>query len=110
MMATFAKGLDLSDNGLALDAILENPPGQHFLGTAHTLANFETAFHRSDTADNSSFEQWTEEGGLDAARRANTIWKEQLASYEPPPIDDAIDEELRDFVERRKSELPDAFS
>ncbi|MDX2379091.1 MAG: trimethylamine methyltransferase family protein [Acidimicrobiia bacterium] len=109
MMATFARGLDLSDNGLALDAIRENPPGQHFLGTAHTLANFETAFHRSDTADNSSFEQWTEEGGFDAARRANTIWKKQLASYEPPPIDDAIDEELREFVERRKQELPDTF-
>ena len=41
MMATFVKGLDLSENGQALDAIRENPPGQHFLGTAHTLANFE---------------------------------------------------------------------
>jgi trimethylamine:corrinoid methyltransferase-like protein len=59
MMATFVKGLDLSDNGQALDAIRENPPGNHFLGTAHTLANFETAFYRSSTADNSSFEQWT---------------------------------------------------
>ena len=109
MMATFAKGLDLSDNAMALDAIRENPPGNHFLGTAHTLANFETAFHRSAVADNSSFEQWTEEGSLDAAHRANAIWKEQLASYEPPPIDDAIDEELREFVARRHAELPDAF-
>ena len=72
MMATFVKGLDLSENGQALDAIRENPPGQHFLGTAHTLANFETAFYRSDTADNSSFEQWLEDGALDAAQRANT--------------------------------------
>ena len=68
MMATFVQGLDLSENGQALDAIRENPPGQHFLGTAHTLANFETAFYRSDTADNSSFEQWLEDGG--ARRRA----------------------------------------
>ena len=47
MMATFVQGLDLSENGQALDAIRENPPGQHFLGTAHTLANFESAFYRS---------------------------------------------------------------
>jgi trimethylamine--corrinoid protein Co-methyltransferase len=110
MMATFAAGLDLSPNGQALDAIRENPPGQHHLGTAHTLANFETAFHRSETADNSSFEQWVEDGSLDAAQRANRLWKERLAAYEPPPIDDAVDEELRAYVARRKSELPDSFA
>jgi trimethylamine---corrinoid protein Co-methyltransferase len=110
MMATFAKGLDLSENGQALDAIRANPPGQHFLGSAHTLANFETAFHRSETADNSSFEQWSEEGARDAARRAHRIWKERLAAYEPPPIDDAIDDELRDYVARRNAELPDTVT
>ena len=51
-----------SPNGQALDAIIENGPGQHFLGTAHTLANFETAFFRSSIADNNSFEQWEIEG------------------------------------------------
>jgi len=110
MMATFVKGLDLSDNGQALDAIRDNGPGQHFLGSAHTLANFETAFYRSETADNSSFEQWTEDGALDAAQRANVLWKRQLAEYEAPPIDDAVDEELRDFVAHRKAELPDEFA
>jgi len=108
-MTTFARGLDASDNGLALDALVAHTPGEHHLGTAHTLANFETAFYRSSTADNSSFEQWTEDGALDAAQRANATWKEQLASYEPPPLDDAIDEELCDYVAHRKDELPDEF-
>src|SRR5580765_5288119 len=107
MMATFVRGVDLSDNGQALDAIRENGPGQHFLGTAHTLANFENAFYRSTTADNASYEQWLEDGGLDAAQRANALWKSRLAAYEPPPIDAAVDEELREFVARRKSEMPD---
>jgi len=109
-MATFVKGIDLSDNGQALDAILEHEPGMHFLGTAHTLANFESAFYRSNTADNNSYEQWLEDGALDAAQRANKIWKEQLASYVAPPIDDGIDAELLDYVARRKAELPDAFA
>ena len=109
MMATFARGLDLSENGQAMDAFREQEPGVHFLGTAHTLANFETAFYRSEVADNGSFEQWSEEGSLDAAQRANAIWKRRLASYEPPPIDDAIDEELRAFITKRKAVLPDAF-
>jgi trimethylamine--corrinoid protein Co-methyltransferase len=107
MMATFVKGVDTSPNGQAIDAIRENGPGQHFLGTAHTLANFETAFYRSTTADNASYEQWLEDGSLDAAQRANTIWKRQLAEYEPPPIDPAIDDALCDYVARRKAEMPD---
>lgn len=110
MMTTFVRGLDASENGLALDALRSNPPGNHFLGTAHTLANFETAFYRSDTADNNSFEQWSEEGGLDAAQRANALWKRRLAEYEAPALDEAIDEALLEFVQRRKAELPDEFA
>jgi trimethylamine--corrinoid protein Co-methyltransferase len=108
MAATFVKGVDLSENGQALDAIRENGPGQHFLGNAHTLANFETAFYRSEVADYNSVEQWEEAGSLDAAQRANAIWKRMLAEYEAPPIDPAIDEALLDFIARRKASFPDS--
>ena len=107
MMATFVRGVDLSENGQALDAIRENGPGQHFLGTAHTLANFENAFYRSTTADNASYEQWLEDGGLDASQRANAIWKQRLAEYEPPPLDPAVDDAMVEFITRRKAEMPD---
>ena len=59
-------------------------------------------------ADNNSFEQWAEEGSLDTAQRANGQWKRMLAEYESPALDVAIDEELRDYIARRKSEMPDA--
>jgi trimethylamine--corrinoid protein Co-methyltransferase len=108
MMAVFVNGVDMSDNGQALDAIRGNQPGTHYLGTAHTLANFETAFYRSETADNNSFEQWQEDGSLDAAQRANRIWKRMLASYEAPPIDPAVDDALLDFIARRKASMPDS--
>ncbi|MFM8944103.1 MAG: trimethylamine methyltransferase family protein [Actinomycetota bacterium] len=108
MAAAFARGVDLSPNGQAIDAILGQEPGVHFLGSAHTLANFETAFYRSSTADNNSFEQWEAEGAKDAAVRANAIWKRTLAEYEAPAIDDAVDEELRAWIERRKASFPDS--
>ena len=108
MMAVFVNGVDMSDNGQALDAIRTNEPGTHYLGSAHTLANFETAFYRSDVTDNNSFEQWQEDGSLDAAQRANRIWKKMLAEYEAPPIDPAVDEALLDFIARRKASMPDS--
>ncbi len=109
MMHAFAKGVDLTENGQAMSAFRENEPGQHFLGTEHTLANFESAFYLSPIADNNSFEQWSEEGSLDAAQRANAIWKQMLNDYEPPPLDEAIDAELLDYIARRKEVLPDEF-
>jgi trimethylamine--corrinoid protein Co-methyltransferase len=109
LAATFVNGVDLSENGQAMDAIREVEPGQHFLGTAHTLANFETAFARSEVANNDSFEQWAEDGSLDAAQRANGIWKKMLHDYEPPPLDEAADEAMLDFIARRKEVIPDEF-
>jgi trimethylamine--corrinoid protein Co-methyltransferase len=101
-------GVDMSPNGQALDAIRENVPGQHFLGTAHTLANFETAFYRSDVADNNSYEQWLEDGSLDAPARANAIWKKMLREYEAPPLDAGISEALAEYVAGRKASFPDS--
>ena len=107
MIALLLKGVDMSENGQALDALREVGPGAHFLGAAHTLANFETAFYRSPVADNNSYEQWQQDGSLDAAQRANGIWKQMLRDYEAPPLDPAIDEALVDFIARRKSEFED---
>jgi len=105
-----AGGIDLSANGQAMDAIREVGPGSHFLGAAHTQANFETALWRSAVADNNSFEQWQAEDGKDAARRAHAIWRRQLAEYEAPPLDPGIDEALQAFMARRKEAMPDAFA
>jgi trimethylamine--corrinoid protein Co-methyltransferase len=108
MMHVLAKGIDLSEEAQAMDALAEVGPGGHFLGAAHTQRNFETAFYRSALADNNSYEQWSSDGGLDAGMRANQKWKQMLASYEAPPLDPAIDEALIAFMARRKAEFPDS--
>ena len=107
MIQAFCNGVDLTENGLGLDAIREIGPGSHFLGSAHTQANFETAFYRSELSDNNSFEQWEAEGALDMAQRAEKKWKSKLESYEMPPMDPAKDEELQEYMERRKNSFPD---
>ncbi len=109
IMQTFLNGIDASENGQALSALREVGPGNHFLGCDHTQANFETAFYRSTTADNNSFEQWEADGGLDATQRANAIWKQMLASYEPPEIDESIEMAVSEFITMRKESYPDAF-
>lgn len=101
----YLQGLDLSDEGLALDAIREVPPGGHHLGTDHTMRHFRHAFYRSPLFDYNSFEQWAEEGAQPADQKANTEWKRLLKSYEAPPLDPAVDEALVAFMTRRKVEI-----
>ncbi|MBX2835433.1 MAG: trimethylamine methyltransferase family protein [Gammaproteobacteria bacterium] len=108
MLAVFMEGVDMSENGQALDALREVGPGKHFLGCAHTQANFESAFFRSEIADNNSFEQWEQEGSKDVALRANALWKAQLEAYTAPEIDLSVDEALQDYIKSRKAAFPDA--
>ena len=104
MMAALLEPIEVSDETLALEAIGAVPPGGHFFGAEHTLSRYETAFYKPIVSDWRNFETWQEAGSLNATERASGIWKRLLEEYEQPPLDSAIDEALREYVERRKSE------
>lgn len=106
---SYLAGVVVDDNTLAMDAFEEVGPGSHFLGSAHTMRNYQTAFWDSALSDNEPFEKWSEAGSTDMATRANARWKKTLAEYEAPPLDVAIDEALLDYVDRTKRAKPDAW-
>ncbi|NNE57956.1 MAG: trimethylamine methyltransferase family protein [Hellea sp.] len=108
MMAVYAKGVDMSENGQALDALAEVGPGQHFLGCEHTQKNFKTAFYTSEVADNNSYEQWVEDGSLSAEDRAEKIYKTMLADYQPPELDPDIDARLLKYMADKKASFEDS--
>ncbi|MGH6862318.1 MAG: trimethylamine methyltransferase family protein, partial [Phyllobacterium sp.] len=110
MAQKIAEGVDLSENGQAMDAIRQVGPGSHYLGCDHTQANFQTAFYRSNIADNNSYEQWLAEGEKRADQRANDLARRWLETYEAPYLDPAIDESLKEFIARKKASMPDAFT
>ena len=104
MIAEVLQPLVIDDDSLAFDAIAEVQPGGHFFGARHTLERYETAFYSPMLSDWRNFETWQEDGAKTATERANRIWKELIRSFEPPPLDPAINEELEAFVRRRKEE------
>ena len=105
-----AKGVDVSENGQAMDAIAEVGPGGHYLGCAHTQANFKAAFWRSDLFDYKPFETWDEEGARDTQTLATARVKKLLDTYQQPPLDPVIEGRLRSYVAEKKAAMPDAFS
>lgn len=106
---SLAKGVDLTANGLALDAIQEVGPGGHFLGCQHTQKNFKDAFWRSDLLDYRPFESWSEDGAPDTVSLANARYKSLLSEYEKPALDPGVEEALNDYVTERKASEPDSF-
>lgn len=109
VLLTLAQGVSWEEEEWALDSVIsEVPPGGHHLGTAHTMNRFRTAFHRTPLFDHDSFAQWEAAGAHDATARATQGWKDLLESYVDPGLDDSIDAELQDFMERRRREIDPA--
>jgi trimethylamine--corrinoid protein Co-methyltransferase len=104
MVEAFLDPVVVDEDTLGFEAIQGVGPGGHFFGAEHTQSRYKTAFHKPMLSDWRNYETWEEAGSPELPSKANRIWKELLASYEPPPMDPAINEELEAFVARRVAE------
>jgi trimethylamine--corrinoid protein Co-methyltransferase len=71
------------------------------------MEHFKQWLYMSPLFTTPDFATWESMGSIDARQRATERWKALLDSYEDPGIDDAVDEELRAYVERRKQDPPE---
>jgi trimethylamine--corrinoid protein Co-methyltransferase len=99
--------LEITDEDLAFEAHAEVGAGGHFLGAMHTMERFRTCFYRPWLSSSDNFERWSKKGAKDTATRAGEIAQTKLDEYEQPALDDAVREELEDYVLRRRAELGD---
>ncbi len=105
LMTESMQPIEVNTDTLGYDAIKEVGPGGHFFGSSHTLQRYEHAFYHPILTDTRNYETWSEQGGESADIRANRIWKRMLDEYEKPPLDQAVDDQLKDFIARRKHEI-----
>jgi trimethylamine--corrinoid protein Co-methyltransferase len=104
-----ARGVEIDENAQAMDAIREIGPGGHYLGCAHTQANFKDAFWKSDLLDYKPFETWEDEGARDTQSLATVRVEKMLNDYVQPPLDQGIADGLNDYIANRKEAEPDSF-
>ena len=101
-----AEGIRWDDFDEALAAVRDIGPGGHYLGHAHTQANFQRAFFMPRLFDNNSVEQWIADGSKEITARALNEARAMLDAYVEPKLDDAIDVALSDYIARREREIP----
>jgi trimethylamine---corrinoid protein Co-methyltransferase len=107
MMQAQFRPLEIDEGSLGFDAHQEVGHGGHFLGAAHTMERFRTCFYRPLLSSSENYERWMRNGGADTAGRARTIYQRTLDQFEAPPLDDAVRQELEEYVVRRRRELGD---
>ncbi len=95
----------VDEDSLAFEAIRAVPPGGHHLGSEHTMARFKTAFYTPILSNWQNFESWEEGGSSTATQRANAVWKELLKEYTPPPLDPVINQQLEEYMAKRKVQI-----
>src|SRR6056297_797213 len=108
MAYRMAEGPNWDDFDAALAAIPDVGPGGHYLGHAHTLENFQTAYFMPVLFDNNSVEQWAAEGSKEITQRALEQARTLLSEYQEPALDAAVNEALLDYIARREREIPAA--
>ena len=101
MMAVFVNGVDMSENGQALDAIRDERPGPALPGHAPTpwptSRPPSTAARSPTTTASSSGRRTAPSTRPSAPTRSGSGC---CAEYEAPPLDAAIDEALLEFIVR----------
>ena len=76
----------------------------HFFGVEHTQSRYESAFYQPFLSDWRNYEAWEAAGAVWTPQRAYKIYEQILHEFSEPSIDQGVDEELKDFVARRKTE------
>jgi trimethylamine--corrinoid protein Co-methyltransferase len=99
--------LNINEETLAFSAHQEVGQGGHFLGAVHTLERFRECFYRPLLSSTENYERWNRLGGRDAAARATEISEKTLEEYVEPAIDQGLKDDLKAYVDRRRTELGD---
>jgi trimethylamine---corrinoid protein Co-methyltransferase len=91
------RGIEVSDETLALDVIAAVGPGNNFLAHKHTRRHAR-ALWRPNYMDRRPYEVWETEGG-GALQWATAEAKRILATHEPEPLDPQLSAELQRIVD-----------
>ena len=102
IVSTLERGMPVTDEDLAVDAIDDVGPGGHFLAHPHTLRNMRRNW-LPRYFDRGTWEEWEAGGRRSPRDRANETARRLVAEHEPTPLlDDTEDQLLRVIAEHER--------
>ena len=98
MVQRLAKGIEVSDETLAVDIIDTVGPGGNFLSQRHTLEHFANEHYVPRLFDAQPYEKWLRDGSKDIATVAREEVKRIITEHPPPPLEKDLQEKLEEYV------------
>jgi trimethylamine--corrinoid protein Co-methyltransferase len=97
MVKQIAKGIQVTDETLALDILKEVGPGGEFLSHDHTYDHWKEWF-RPTIIDRSNYEVWSNSGSKTYNDRLEPEVDRILESHAPEPLDENIVQEMKKII------------
>ena len=99
------RGVDVSDEHLALDLIEQIGPGGHYLAEQHTMSHFREELYFPQVLNRKNYDAWRAEGSLTFGEAANRKVKEIIGRHEPVPLSEDIRRQVSEIVIQRDREV-----
>jgi len=105
MVERLARGVEVSDETLAVDVIDKVGPGGNFLAQKHTREHFMKEHFIPKIFDTKPYDIWLKAGAKQLREIAREEVKRILKEHQPPPLDKDLERKLYEYVkevEKRK--------
>lgn len=101
VIGRMAKGIEVSDDSLALDVVDRVGPGKDFLGQRHTMERFRTAHFMPGISDRSSWDTWVQKGSKSILDRASDEVRKILKEHSVTPVGDEVKATADALIKKR---------
>jgi trimethylamine---corrinoid protein Co-methyltransferase len=104
-----ARGIEVNENTLALDAIHEIGFAGNYITAEHTLANFRQEHFLPQFLVREPYESWEKGGSKTALDNARAKAQAMLSSHQPVVLNPAIEEALEEYRQQVAGRSMDEF-
>jgi trimethylamine--corrinoid protein Co-methyltransferase len=96
----FLKGIEVSEETLALDLIERVGPEGQYLITRHTHKHFAEYWY-PDLIERANYQDWAKQGSNTLAERAAERVRKILETHQPEPLPDDVNSRIQEIVQQR---------
>ncbi|MBS7623269.1 trimethylamine methyltransferase family protein [Candidatus Bathyarchaeota archaeon] len=105
MIAYILRGVEVTDETLAVDIIDKVGPGGHFITQKHTLEFLKKEHWLPGLFDRQMRNNWVKSGSRDLLKRAGEKTEQILSAHQPVPLPADVNKELDKTLRRSEKEI-----